>query len=106
MKLHISASEYDELPQLTKVFWSLWFEEKGYAPTKEIHLEQMIELAFALTPDLHFDDSDGRTFNNILTYDELMIAFDGSQLTDAAWYEVNKKIRQRILLFDKSSSTR
>lgn len=94
MKLVILKEEFESQPLLNQLFLALWKQKKGYHD--DLSLSQLIELACALTPDLSFDDSDGRVFNNSLHYGEFHIAWDGSEPLDVLWFELNQKLKRRI----------
>jgi hypothetical protein len=96
MKLSTTSQEFNELPHLTQVFLLAWKEKKGYALTKEFSMGELIELAAAVTSDLQFDESDGRTFNNCIRYNEVSIAWDGIEPIEILWFELTQKIKRRI----------
>jgi len=104
MKLKTLESEFDELPVYNKLFLARWKEKKGYTLTKEFEFGQLAELALALTNDLNFEDSDGRVFNNILKYEEFLLAFEGKQPISILWHEVNTKLRRRINMYVVANS--
>lgn len=100
MRQNISRDEFDELPPLNRLFLALWKQKKQQNQTKELSFGELVELSFALTPDLRFDTpSERTTFNNSLQYDEILIAWDGREPIETLWYEVNQKLKRRIFQF-------
>lgn len=97
MKLHLTKSEWEQLPILNQLFLALWKKQKGYSQTKELSFGELVELSFALTHDLHYDSpSERTTFNNSLDYDEIRIAWDGVEPIDTLNYELQQKLKRRI----------
>lgn len=98
MKLRITSSDFDNQPLLNRYFFARWLDLKNYRVTKEMEFGQLVELAFSITNDLHFDDSEEYTgvFNNFLKYREIRIAWDGKEPIDVLFYELNEKLKRRI----------
>lgn len=100
MKQAISKEEFNELPVLNRLFLALWMERKGYGARKEITYGELLELGFALSNDFKYETSPERAFfNNLLEYETFHTGFDGSEPIEALSYEVNKKLRQRIVRY-------
>lgn len=99
MKQKILRSDFDSQPVYNQLFLAWWREEKGYIDTAEWSFGEVVELALALTQDLHFEDSDGRVFNNLLNYNEIHIGWDGEDPLDVLWYELNQKLKRRIMQY-------
>lgn len=103
MRKNTTAEEYDDLPYVNKLFWTWYKEEMGLAEGKECSFQDIFELALSLTNDLHFDtsiDTTGRyslSFNNVLNYDELLFAWEGKDPLGTLWFELNIKLRERII---------
>lgn len=95
MKLIILQNEFESQPLLNQLFLALWKQRKGYEG--ELRLDQLIELACALTPDFHTDTPNDRsTFNNGLHYSEMFYGWDGDEPIEILWFELNQKLRRRI----------
>ena len=107
MKLATNNYDFDSLPLLNRLFLALWKFRKGYGSSKEFTFGQVAELSFAVTNDLKFDTpSERTTFNNSLQYDEFMLSWDGVQPIDILFYELNKKLKRRILSYMVSQVNR
>ena len=102
MKLSTTSFEFDQLPIYNRLFLAMWKLKKGYPPTKEFSFGEVIELSLALTNDLSHEDSDGRTFNNILKYDEVILGWEGQEPLDITFYELNQKLRRRLTQYSKA----
>ena len=102
MKLSTTPQEFDQLPIYNRLFLAMWKLKKGYAPVKECTFAEVLELAFALTNDLHYDATvrdgpdEAAMFNNVLDYQEFLLAFDGDDPLGILWYKLNEKLRRRI----------
>jgi hypothetical protein len=100
MKLKTSKIEFDSLPVLNRLFIALWKSKKGYTSDKELSFGELVELSLALTNHLEYDSPALRTtFNNALHYEEIQVAWDGKQPIDILFYELNQKLKRRIVQY-------
>jgi len=105
MKQFTSQTEFDSLPLLNQLFLAIWKKEKGYTPDKALSFGQLIELSFALTNDFKYETPPERsTFNNSLQYEEIFLGWDGNEPIDILWYEINQKLKRRIIQYMVSIS--
>lgn len=77
-------------------FITLWKTRKNYDDYTRLSVGECIELLIATTYNLHYDYSDARFFNFILTNNESLIAWDGSELIDILFYELRLAIKKRL----------
>ena len=73
-----------------------WKKRKYHEDLPILTLGHCIELLIATTYNLHKESSDSRFFNNIISNNESVIAWDGNELIDILFYEVRQAIKIRL----------
>lgn len=77
-------------------FIMAWKFNKGYGDTHTLTVGECMELLIAITPNLHVEYSDGRFFNKSLINSESSIQWEGEELIDILFYEIEQNIKARI----------
>jgi hypothetical protein len=75
-------------------FITHWKQKKGYSSPDQLLLGEVIELLIATTRNLHHEDGDGRFFNHLLTNNESSVGWDGQELIDILYYEVQEALKK------------
>ena len=95
MKLYLTEQDWNETPPLTKQFIEIWKQRKNH-DNQLLTLGQVIELLLATSFTFYKEDSDPRFFNNLLTNEESLVAWDGNELIDILYYECCQNIKKRL----------
>ncbi len=77
-------------------FIDTWKKRKKYDEAQTLTIGQCMELMIGVSYNLHFEESDGRFFNKILTNAESLVGWDGEELIDILFYELVTTIQKRI----------
>lgn len=77
-------------------FLLIHIKRKYHTDMPVLTIGMCIELLIGLTYNFHTDYSDGRFFNNILTNQESLIAWEGKELIDILFYEIRKSLKRLL----------
>ena len=69
---------------------------KKYPNANVLLLGEAIEILAAVSTNLHKEYSDGRFFNWVLMNTESSIAWDGEQLLDILFFEIEENVKRRL----------
>lgn len=95
MKQFINLSN-EPMTEYERLFIMLWKKNKKYEDYRVLSLGECLELIIATTYNLHHEESDTRFFNHILTNDESLIAWEGTELIDILFFEALQGIKKRL----------
>jgi hypothetical protein len=99
MKQTINLDE-EELITRERAFILLWKKRRYHNEVPILTIGEVIELLIGVTHNLHFEESDGRFFNNILLNNESSIGWEGmgGELIDILFYELRQALKTRFSL--------
>lgn len=97
MKQVINLDE-EELTAKERAFILMWKKRKYKNETPTLTVGEVIELLIGVTHNLHFEESDGRFFNNLLMNNESSIGWEGlgGELIDILFYELRQALKTRF----------
>lgn len=89
MRQSVLLTDWNETTPAIRDFIEVWKKRKGYT-TQTLNIGEAIEYIIGYSRNLKIEYSDGRFFNNILINGESTIAWDGRELIDSLFYEVEQ----------------